>query len=92
MNSAEVISLYEQIATLTRQMAAAARISDWDSLDRLELLCATQARRVQAATIPALSGANRLHKQDLLRQILANGREVQMMTSPWGSPETGTLQ
>jgi flagellar protein FliT len=82
MTSNEVLSMYENIAGLSNQMAAAARMGDWDGLSRLEGQCATEARAV-ATGVPALSGAPRLRKIDLLKQILANDREIRDVTDPW---------
>ena len=82
MTSTEVLSMYENIAGLSNQMVAAARISDWDSLHQLEGQCAQQARGV-AAGAPALEGAPRLRKIDLLKQILANDRAIRDVTEPW---------
>ena len=82
MTSNEVLSMYENIAGLSNQMAVAARMGDWDGLSRLENQCATEARAV-ATGVPALSGAPRLRKIDLLKQILANDREIRDVTDPW---------
>jgi len=82
MTSNEVLSMYENIAGFSNQMAAAARMGDWDGLSKLETQCATEARAV-ATGVPALSGAPRLRKIDLLKQILANDREIRDATDPW---------
>jgi flagellar protein FliT len=82
MTSSEVLSMYENIAGLTNQMAAAARMGDLDRLDQLEGQCATEARAVSNG-VPALSGGQRLRKIDLLKQILANDREIRDVTDPW---------
>lgn len=82
MTSTEVLSMYENIAGLSKQMAAAARMGDWDGLSKLETQCATEARAVTTG-VPALTGAPRLRKIDLLKQILANDREIRDVTEPW---------
>ena len=82
MIATEVLSMYENIAGLSNQMAAAARMGDWDGLSKLETQCATEARAV-ATGVPALSGAPRLRKIDLLKQILANDREIRDIADPW---------
>jgi len=82
MTSSEVLSMYENIAGLTNQMAAAARMGDLDRLDKLEGQCAAEAR-VASTGVPAQSGAQRLRKIDLLKQILANDREIRDLTDPW---------
>jgi flagellar protein FliT len=82
MTSTEVLSMYENIAGLTNQMAAAARMGDWDGLSKLEGQCASEARAAGTG-VAALSGAPRLRKIDLLKQILANDREIRDVTDPW---------
>ncbi|NYE62325.1 flagellar protein FliT [Duganella sp. 1224] len=82
MTSSEVLSMYENIAGLTNQMAAAARMGDLNRLDQLEDQCATEARGVGTG-VAALSGGQRLRKIDLLKQILANDREIRDLTDPW---------
>ena len=82
MTSSEVLSMYENIAGLTNQMAAAARMGDMDRLGKLESQCAAESRAVSTG-VPALGGAQRLRKIDLLKQILANDREIRDMTDPW---------
>ncbi|KQQ45347.1 flagellar protein FliT [Duganella sp. Leaf126] len=82
MNTSEVLSMYENIAGLSTQMAAAARIGDWDGVGKLEGQCATAARAT-ATGVPALDGAPRLRKIDLLKQILANDREIRDLADPW---------
>ncbi|NVM76608.1 flagellar protein FliT [Duganella sp. SG902] len=82
MTSSEVLSMYENIAGLTNQMAAAARIGDLDRLGKLETQCAAESRAIGTG-VPAQSGAQRLRKIDLLKQILANDREIRDATDPW---------
>jgi flagellar protein FliT len=82
MIATEVLSMYENIAGLSNQMAAAARMGDWDGLSKLEARCATEARAVTTG-VPALSGAPRMRKIDLLKQILANDREIRDIADPW---------
>ena len=91
MTSTEVLSMYENIAGLSNQMVAAARMSDWDGLRQLEGQCASEARGA-AAGVPALSGAPRLRKIDLLKQILANDRAIRDVTEPWMNQIPGLSQ
>ena len=82
MTSNEVLSMYENIAGLTSKMAVAANAGDWNSLVRLESECAQQARATETG-VPALEGAPRMRKIDLLKQIMANDRAVRDITEPW---------
>jgi len=82
MTSNEVLSMYENIAGLTNKMAVAARAGDWKGFDQLEAQCATQARAA-ATGVPALDGAKRQRKIDLLKQIMASDRAIREITEPW---------
>jgi len=82
MTSNEVLSMYENIAGLTSKMAVAANAGDWNGLAKLEMQCATQASATGTG-VPALSGAPRMRKIDLLKQIMANDRAIREVTEPW---------
>jgi flagellar protein FliT len=82
MTSNEVLAMYENIASLTSRMASAAKAGDWNGLDKLENQCAAQASKAIGG-VPALQGAERLRKIDLLKQILANDRAIREETDPW---------
>lgn len=85
MTSNEVLSMYENLAGLTAKMSLAAQAGDWNTLTRLEKQCAGQASAVETG-VPALSGAPRMRKIDLLKQIMANDRAIRDVTEPWMSP------
>jgi flagellar protein FliT len=82
MTSNEVLSMYENLAGLTSNMALAAQAGDWTTLSNLEKQCASQASAVETG-VPALSGAPRMRKIDLLKQIMANDRAIRDVTEPW---------
>ncbi len=82
MSGSEVISMYENIAGLTDKMVAAAHSRDWAGLTRLEHQCIAVRNDVSGAIAP-LCGAARQRKIDLLKQILANDREIRNRTEPW---------
>ena len=82
MNSNDVLSMYENIAGLTGQMATAAQAGDFDTLARLEAQCAIHAAAT-ASGVPALAGAPRMRKIDLLKMIMANDRAIREVTEPW---------
>ena len=82
MTSNEVLSMYENIAGLTGKMATAAQSDDWKGFDSLQAQCAAQAAAT-ATGVPALEGAKRLRKIDLLKQIMANDRAIRDITEPW---------
>jgi flagellar protein FliT len=82
MTSNEVLDMYENIAALSGRMALAARAGDFDGLARLESQCALQAAGARGG-VPALEGAQRKRKIDLLKEIMANDRAVREITEPW---------
>lgn len=83
MTSSEVLSMYESLAGLTGKMAGAAQTGDFARLARLEAQCAIQAAAATSG-VPALDGAPRMRKIDLLKQIMANDRAIRAATeSQW---------
>ena len=92
MTSTDVLSMYENIAGLTNQMLLSARRSDWDGLSRFEGLCASATRGIADGPVPALSGAPRMRKIDLLKQILANDRAIRNITEPWMTQLSRVMQ
>ncbi|PIF09507.1 flagellar protein FliT [Janthinobacterium sp. 13] len=92
MTSNDVLSMYENIAGMTNKMVVAARSSDWNDLDALENQCASAASTVMTGKVPAQAGASRLRKIDLLKQILANDREIRTITEPWMTQLPNAMQ
>ncbi|MDY7578324.1 flagellar protein FliT [Herbaspirillum sp. RTI4] len=84
MNSEEAISLYESIATVTDQMLAAARSSDWQLLSSLEAQCAQYVDRLRAneSAVP-LEQAARERKITIIKKILADDKDIRSLTEPW---------
>ena len=82
MTSNEVLSMYENIAGLTTRMASAAQAGDFEKLARLETQCAIHAAATGTG-VPALDGAPRMRKIDLLKMIMANDRAIREVTEPW---------
>jgi flagellar protein FliT len=83
MSPSEVLSSYERIVELTRKMADAARDDEWDDFSLLEDECGFESKRMLETFSPALTGADHRRKLDLLKQILANDREIRAITEPW---------
>ncbi|HCY64608.1 MAG TPA: flagellar protein FliT [Oxalobacteraceae bacterium] len=84
MNSQEVISLYETVATITGQMLIAARNGDWDELAALESRCASHVETLRSGEPPiALIGEVRERKVKIIKKILADDREIRNLTEPW---------
>lgn len=82
MTSNEVLSMYENLAGLTGQMASAAQAGDMQRLAQLETRCVIEGAAA-ATGVPALEGAQRQRKIDLLKQIMANDRAIRQVTEPW---------
>lgn len=84
MNSEEVISLYESVARITKQMLAAARKGDWDQLAALESDCADHVHTLEASEAPVvLTAEMRNRKVAVIKQILSDDREIRHITEPW---------
>ena len=84
MNSHEVIALYENVATITDQMLAAARLGDWEQVTLLEAKCASQVAILKRDEPPApLTGEIRVRKVQIIKQILAHDREIRTIAEPW---------
>lgn len=84
MNSHEVIALYETVAVITDQMLTAARSGDWDQLAVLESRCASHVAILQKSEPPApLTGAIRVRKVQIIKQILAHDRQIRDIAEPW---------
>ncbi|MFJ7566485.1 flagellar protein FliT [Herminiimonas sp. NPDC097707] len=84
MNSQEVISLYETVASITDQMLTAARNGDWDELVALEARCSNHVAVLKTSEPPApLVGAVRERKVQIIKKILSDDREIRNITQPW---------
>jgi flagellar protein FliT len=84
MNEQEIIYLYENVATITDQMLAAARNGDWEQLAALETHCADQVSILKTGE-PALplTGDMRVRKVEIIKKILADDKEIRNITEPW---------
>ncbi len=81
------LSLYEQMSGLTDQMVHAARENDWDRLCVLEQEVAALRQRLVmndplSAAMP-LDETERRRKAELIKQMLADDREIRRHTEPW---------
>lgn len=90
MTSQDVLSMYEQIAGITAQMAVAAQAGDWNRLALLEGQCKTHAGAADAGAMP-LTGELRARKVALLKQIMANDRAIREVTEPWHARVAATM-
>ena len=82
MTSNDVLALYENLNGLTGQMKAAAQAGDWNGFDKLNVQ-ASVAAGAAIGGVPALDGAKRQRKIDLIKQLMANDRAIRDVTEPW---------
>jgi len=82
MTANDVLSMYENLAGITGQMKGAAQVGDWTGFDRLNVQ-ASVAAGAAIGGVPALDGAKRQRKIDLLKQLMANDRAIRDVTDPW---------
>jgi flagellar protein FliT len=86
MTSNDVLSMYENLAGLSGQMKVAAQAGDWNGFDKLNVQASTAVGVAAGAAIggvPALDGAKRQRKIDLIKQLMANDRAIREVTEPW---------
>jgi flagellar protein FliT len=82
MTSNDVLSMYENLAGLSGQMQVAAQAGDWNGFDKLNVQ-ASVAAGAAIGGVPALDGAKRQRKIDLIKQLMANDRAIRDVTEPW---------
>jgi len=82
MTSNDVLAMYENLNGLTGQMKAAAQAGDWNGFDKLNVQ-ASVAAGAAIGGVPALDGAKRQRKIDLIKQLMANDRAIRDVTEPW---------
>jgi flagellar protein FliT len=84
MNSQELISVYENVAAITDQMLAAARVGNWDQLRELESRCAGQVEILRSEEpVEALPAPIRERKVALIKKVLEDDRQIRSITEPW---------
>ena len=84
MNSLELISAYENVATITAKMLDAARLADWELLAQLEADCSFQVQCLRENDIPVeLPTEIREKKILVIKKILSDDKEIRNITEPW---------
>ena len=82
MTSNDVLSMYENLTGLSGQMKVAAEAGNWNGFDKLNVQ-ASVAAGAAIGGVPALDGAKRQRKIDLIKQLMANDRAIREVTEPW---------
>jgi flagellar protein FliT len=86
MDQEELLASYEAAARITGEMLAAARASEWERFSALETACANEIQRMKFGDSPKpLSALQRTRKIEVITRILANDREIRLVTEPWMS-------
>lgn len=84
MESTEILALYENVAVITSQMLDAARRRDWQTMTTLENDCSNTVQRIRENENPApLSAEMKQRKIQVIKQILADDKEIRDITEPW---------
>lgn len=88
-----MITVYENVASISSQMLDAARRGDWDQLSVLERACSEQVGILKGTCHPvALSTQQRDRKVRLIQGILENDRLIREITDPWMSQLSTLMQ
>ncbi|UVW29839.1 flagellar protein FliT [Massilia sp. H6] len=82
MKSNDVLSMYDKLAGVSGQMKSAAQAGDWTAFDTLNVQASVTAAAALCG-VPALEGAQRQRKIDLIKQLMANDRAIRDVTEPW---------
>jgi len=83
MNSQELISIYENVATITEQMVHAAEEHNWQLLATLEASCTAQVQVIKDNPEPVeLAQEDYTKKVGVIKRILADDRKIRDITQP----------
>ena len=84
MDSTQILTIYEEMARLTRHMLLAARAADWDRLVTCEKACAAQFALLFAGeSDQPRDAAFQRRKAELIRGMLDDDAQVRRLADPW---------
>ena len=84
MDGDYILMVYAGIADLTRQMLAAARSGDWDTLIALEKACSAHFARLAADDDGTPRDADyQRRKAELIRSVLDDDAQIRLLVEPW---------
>ena len=84
MDAEQVLSIYEDISRVTRQMLAAARSDDWDRLISLERDCNTQFAQLYTHRDSGSPNPDfERRKAELIRSVLEDDAQIRLLVEPW---------
>lgn len=83
------LAMYEKMSDASQRMVSAAQANNWDLLGEIEREVASMRDELIARDrsnplgTAMLSEAERRHKAELIKKMLANDREIRRHTEPW---------
>lgn len=78
------VTLYEEVAHITKSMLVAAQAQDWEKISTLEDQCSEYVERLKTfETEPPLTGDAYARKLASIKSILADDREIRDLVAPW---------
>lgn len=78
------VSLYEEVADVTRRMLHAAQAEDWDTLTDLEHHSAAIVERIKVVSVnEKLSPEGVKRKIKTIQRILEDDKQIRDIVSPW---------
>lgn len=80
----DVISLYENVQSITEQMLMAARDKNWSLFEELGAKCTNEVGILKAEEAASSLSADYVEKKfKLIQNILGNDRAIRDITEPW---------
>lgn len=84
MSTQQVVSQYELLSTLSREMLVAADQGEWDKLIELEAQCSRHIASMRSSSQNAiLDESSRQHTMQLIQEIIANDTAIRNCTKNW---------
>ena len=84
MNEESVISLYENVNTITHEMLLAAQMKNWEEFYSLGRQCDQEVKTLKSFDqVAKLSGELLNRKFELIQNILGTDRAIRKITEPW---------
>jgi flagellar protein FliT len=84
MSPEQALAVYQALADLTSEMAAAADANDWDRVVELEQHCAAHVQTLRDNDRSAgWSAPSRARKAEIIHRILADDRRIRALAAPW---------
>ncbi len=83
MTNQELLTLYDNVASLTDNMVSAAQCHNWTLLATLEAQCSAHVQSIKENNAPVvLKEEERLRKVLVIKKILEDDRKIRDITQP----------